>query len=307
MTTPRRWTLTELGQDAETAKREFRQTRLREPVEHYSAFFRSFAPIAAATIDRLGQLMADPIDARAVAEQVSDENQRVAFRYLAAPPISDDDLKNLAETTLRAPALRDDEAQAGRVRDVVSQLLDPHRFPWIAERRAPTESERHAGILSTTALIAARKVETWRRTNARTDQENAVKGLLRSAGVEEVPARHIEVLDSAPNPGTFCGESKLGNTRADLVVGLRDGRIVPIECKVSNSAVNSYKRINHEAAGKARAWVEAFGQRQVVPVAVISGVFNPDNLETAQEDGLVLIWRHRLSDLARLIDDPPPQ
>ena len=71
MTTPRRWTLTELGQDAETAKREFRQTRLREPVEHYSAFFRSFAPIAAATIDRLGQLMADPIDARAVAEQIA--------------------------------------------------------------------------------------------------------------------------------------------------------------------------------------------------------------------------------------------
>ena len=306
MTTPR-WTLTDLRQDAETAKREFRETRLREPVEHYSGFFTSFAPVAAETIDRLSQLITDPVNANAVAEQIGDEARRVAFRYLAAPPISDDDLKNLAESTLQAQGLRDDEAQAGRVRDVVSQLLDPHRFPWIGERRAPTVRERHAAIVSTTALIAARKVETWRRTNARTDQENAVKGLLRSAGFEEVPARHIEVLDSAPNPGTFCGESKLGNTRADLVVGLRDGRIVPIECKVSNTAVNSYKRINHEAAGKARAWVEAFGRRQVLPVAVISGVFNPDNLETAQEDGLVLIWRHRLSDLARLIDDPSPQ
>lgn len=305
--TTRRWTLTDLRQDAETAKREFRETRLREPVEHYSGFFTSFAPVAAETIDRLSQLITNPVNANAVAEQIGDGARRVAFRYMAAPPISDDDLKNLAESTLQAQSLRDDEAQAGRVRDVVSQLLDPHRFPWIAERRVPTERERHAAIVSTTALIAARKVETWRRNNARTAQENAVKGLLHSAGFEEVPARHIEVLDSAPNPGTFCGESKLGNTRADLVVGLRDGRIVPIECKVSNSAVNSYKRINHEAAGKARAWVEAFGQRQVVPVAVISGVFNPDNLETAQEDGLVLIWRHRLSDLARLIDDPPPQ
>ena len=305
--TTRRWTLTDLRQDAETAKREFRETRLREPVEHYSGFFTSFAPVAAETIDRLSQLITNPVNANAVAEQIGDGARRVAFRYMAAPPISDDDLKNLAESTLQAQSLRDDEAQAGRVRDVVSQLLDPHRFPWIAERRVPTERERHAAIVSTTALIAARKVETWRRNNARTAQENAVKGLLRSAGFEEVPARHIEVLDSAPNPGTFCGESKLGNTRADLVVGLRDGRIVPIECKVSNSAVNSYKRINHEAAGKARAWVEAFGRRQAVPVAVISGVFNPANLAAAQEDGLVLIWHHRLSDLARLIDDPTPQ
>lgn len=77
---------------------------------------------------------------------------------------------------------------------------------------------------------------------------------------------------------------------------------MPVECKSSNSAVNSFKRINHEAVGKARAWLAGFGGRQIVPVAVISGVFNPTNLETAQTEGLALIWSHRLDDLAEFIE-----
>ena len=76
---------------------------------------------------------------------------------------------------------------------------------------------------------------------------------------------------------------------------------MPIECKVSNSAVNSYKRVNHEAAGKARGWITAFGQRQIVPAAVIAGVFNPGNLIGAQTVGLALFWNHRLDDLAEFI------
>ena len=81
---------------------------------------------------------------------------------------------------------------------------------------------------------------------------------------------------------------------------------MPIECKVSNSAVNSYKRINHEAVRKARTWLEGFGRLQVVPVAVISGVFNPANLQAAQSQGLKLIWGHRLRDLGNNAPTPSP-
>ena len=114
------------------------------------------------------------------------------------------------------------------------------------------------------------------------------------------------MLDAAPDVGEFCGESKLGGTRADLVVRLYDGRAMPIECKVSNSAVNSFKRVNHEAVGKAGAWLTDFGNRQVVPMAVISGVFNPANLETAQSDGLYITWGHSLDDLADFVLSTQP-
>ena len=149
--------------------------------------------------------------------------------------------------------------------------------------------------------MAARKVETSRRSDAKTRQEESVKAKLQDIDFAEVSPREIPLLDAAPASGKFCGESKLGDTRADLVIRLYDRRAMPVECKSSNSAVNSFKRINHEALGKARAWIAAFGSRQIVPVAVISGVFNPANLETVQDEGLVLIWSHRLEDLAELI------
>lgn len=124
-----------------------------------------------------------------------------------------------------------------------------------------------------------------------------MKSLLRSLQFREVRPRPIPFLEDGPLPGEFCGESKLGDTRADLVVRLADRRYLAIECKVSNSAVNSFKRVNHEALGKARRWLDQFGTVAVVPAAVLSGVFNPDNLAAAQTAGLYLFWAHRLSDI----------
>lgn len=237
-----------------------------------------------------------------MAELVRDGDVRTAFRYLAAPPVSEDDLKTLAETTLSATALRSDAEQARRVRDIVLHIIDPHRFPWVEQHRDPTEHERAQAIVASTALVAARKVETSRRSDAKKEQEEAVKALLRDIGFTEVPPRDIPLLDAGPAPGEFCGESKLGDTRADLVIRLYDRRAMALECKASNSAVNSFKRVNHEAAGKARAWLTGFGKRQTVPGAVITGVFNPANLETAQAEGLALFWSHRLQDLADFIE-----
>ena len=302
MTEPRRWSAAELERDAEQAEAVFREERLREPLELYSRFFKTFAPIFGDIIDRLPSLAEDPLDPAAVGELVRDGDVRTALRYLTAPPVSEDDLKTLAETTLSATALQTNAEQARRVRDIIFQILDPHRFPWISQNRNPTKHERMRAVVSSAVLVSARKVETSRRSEARRAQEDAVKTVLRDIGFTEVAPRDIPMLDAAPDPGEFCGESQLGETRADIVVRLHDGRAMAVECKVSNSAVNSFKRINHEAAGKARSWITGFGKRQTVPAAVIGGVFNPANLESAQDDGLAIIWSHRLGDLAEFIE-----
>lgn len=297
------WTAAELARDAETAKSAFRTRRTRrrrETLALYSRFFASFAPAVADMVDRLADDA--QIDAAAMADIVKDDTQRTVFRYLAAPPVSEDDLKTLAETGLSQAALRRDPEQARRIRDTVLQVIDPHRFPWIAAGRSASEAERSQAVVSSAALIATRKVETARRTAAKDQQEKAVKEALLELGFLEVPAREIPMLDAAPGPDEFCGECSFGGTRADLVARLTDGRIVPIECKASNSAVNSFKRVNHEALGKARTWIDGFGRRHVVPVAVIDGVFNPANLATAQSEGLTLVWCHRLDDLGRLVE-----
>jgi hypothetical protein len=82
-------------------------------------------------------------------------------------------------------------------------------------------------------------------------------------------------------------------------VGLWDGRVMPIECKVSNSATNSVKRLNNDAAIKAEVWRRDFGATQVVPSAVLSGVYKLHNLEDAQRRGLALFWAH---DICRLVE-----
>ncbi len=302
MNEPRNWTFDELTGDAARARESFRRRRLDEPLELYSRFFETFAPVFSAIIDRLSSLVDEPLDPENIAELVGDRDVRAAFRYLAAPPVSEDDLKTLAETTLSPTTLRRDIEQARRVRDTVLHILDPHRFPWIGEQRDPTEHERTRAIVASAVLVAARKVETSRRSDAKKEQEEAVRTVLLDIGFTEVPPRDIALLDAAPSPGEFCGESRLGDSRADLVIRLHDRRAMPVECKASNSTVNSFKRINHEAAGKARAWLAGFGKRQIVPVAVISGVFSAANLRTAQTEGLAIIWSHRLRDLADFVE-----
>ncbi len=299
MISPRKWTPRELQRDAERATAQFRRERLDEPLELYGKFFNAFVPIFRILVAQLPEIAEG--DSRALAAIVRSRDTRTAFRYLTAPPISEDDLKTLAETTLSPAALASDLQQAQRVREVVFHVLDPHRFPWVRAARSPDDNERERSVVASAALVAAQKVATERRTSAKKEQENDVMSLLRGCGFKAVPARSIPLLDAAPAPGQFCGESKLGDARADVVVRLRDRRVLPIECKVSNSAVNSVKRINREAAGKAAAWVRAFGERQVVPSAVLSGVFNPTNLEIAQRDGLSLFWAFRLNDLAKFI------
>ena len=157
-------------------------------------------------------------------------------------------------------------------------------------------------MLASAALMATQRVGTNRRSKGKKAQEGLVRRALAGAGLVEAPGRTVSTLAAAPEPGQFCGESYLGNRKADFLVRLWDHRIMPIECKVSNSATNSVKRLNNDAAAKAEAWLKDFGTRQVVPVAVLGGVYKLRNLEDAQGRGLALFWAHRLNELTDWIE-----
>lgn len=302
MSEPRRWTLAELERDAEEATSVFREERLKESLNQYSEFFERFSGVFRELVERLPALARAEDSADTLVEILGAGDARTALRYLAAPPVSDDDLKTLAKTKLSATALRSSPQNARRVADLVLRLVDPHRFPWIAEGRAPSGDEVERAVVASAALVAAQKVSTARRAASKL-QEEAVKDVLRSCGFVEDDSRpDIETLVDAPAPNHFRGECKLGRTKADIVVRLPDQRVLAIECKVSNSAVNSFKRVNHEAVGKALSWRSDFGRRQIVAAAVLSGVFNPGNLSTAQDEGLVLFWSFRLDDLVSFLN-----
>lgn len=296
---PPAWPSPQLEADRQMAISLFRKERMEEPLEDYLEAFDEYQgyieDLLETTVD-LSQL-----DETAL-EVLSDPHLVEVFRYLAAPPISEADLQVLAEApSLSRTQLTQQPEQVKRLVDVVRVVLDRRRFSWVLERREPTEAERGAAIMASAALMAASRVQTRRRLLGKEQQEALVKQALIELGFQETPARTIPNVSLAPGPGQFCGESILGTRKADLVVRLWDLRVMPIECKVSNSYLNSVKRLNNDAAVKASSWKQDFGWRQVVPTAVLSGVFKLRNLIDAQERGLTLFWAHNLVPLTEWV------
>lgn len=295
---PNLWGQDQLDEDIRASIEAFRNDRFEESAELYPNSFEEVR-------DSMETLLEQTIDLSMLAETarevLSNSTLVEALRYLAGPPISDDDLLVLvdAKSTVH---FKNPDVEA-RIVQTIRTTLDHRRFPWVMENRAPTEIERHAAIIGSAALMASRRIATWRRNEAKNIQEDGVKAVLREHGFTEImiPGKRIRTVVEAPKAGQFCGEVKLGSRKADIVISLWDTRIMPIECKVSNSSINSVKRLNNDAAVKARIWKGEFGDL-IVPAAVISGVFKRSNIEAAQKAGLMVLWAHRLKDLTNFID-----
>lgn len=297
------WTGNQIVRDAEIAREDFRRRRMGEPLQKYLEAFARLEKASARIIGGLGALLATPVNQTLLAEAVRDRDLLTALRYIGAPPISADDLETLSGDTLTATRIREDKTFAAAVRDVLATVLDPKRFPWIEGGRKPSVAERRAAILASTVLASSQEVQTRRRSDEKQVVEGLVKGVLIGLDfVERTPPRGgIQRLRAAnvPRPGEFMPGCTLGSNNADFVIGLWDDRLLVIEAKGSNSAINSRKRLNMEAVQKARAWAE-FG-RDVVSAAAIRGVFNPVEVKRAQETPLVIFWAHRMGDLKKLI------
>ncbi|HEY4355417.1 MAG TPA: XamI family restriction endonuclease [Acidobacteriaceae bacterium] len=304
MRTPERWTDEELNEGLTKAKDIFREERMEEALEPYLSAFDSYRgdveDLLEASVD-LSQLDETVIDL------LTTPALQDVFRYLSGPFISKDDLKVLAEASLAPSVIRNNPAMAKRILEVVKVGLDRRRFPWVNEGRPPSESEKNAAIVSSAALMANSRVSTNRKNESKDRQEEMVRDALLARGYKQVPAGVIKTLSLAPQPGEFCRESLFGTSKADFLVGLWDTRVMAIECKVSNSATNSVKRLNHEAAGKAEKWIHEFGALGVVPVAVLSGDYKLNNLKTAQARGLTIYWAHDLTQMFNWVEIDRPR
>lgn len=295
---PRVWTSKELQADLIEATAHFRRSRMEEPLDAYLEKFDTFR-------GHVEDLLETTIDLTTLSENavtlLADPDMFFAVRYLAGPPTSKDDLQTIVEATLSPAVLKRDPAVVKRVIETIRSGLDRARFPWLAENREPTDAEREAAVVASAALMATQRLSTVRRNQGKEEQEKLVRQTLLDFSFQEVKRRKINTLGDAPKAGQFCMESQLGQRKADVVVGLWDGRTLPLECKVSNSATNSIKRLNNDAAAKAEFWIQEFGTAQVVPGAVLSGVYSLTSLENAQTRKLALFWSHRLTDLTAFI------
>ena len=300
ISSPAVWTNDELSEDAAIASSLFRTERLgvsNEWTTHYDSARAKFEKL----FNKLHDLNPTGITNKNLADAYGAGLGEV-LRYLAGPPISDDDLKVIADVTSLAPGvLKKDPVSLRKVFTVIERVIDPHRFPWVLTGTPPTEQEKEAALLASSVLLAAQRIATERRIDGKDGQEKKVKDYLLSLGFTEAPPVTINTIVRGPQEMQFCSECQLGERKADVVVRLHDTRLMALECKVSNSSTNSVKRLNNDAAVKAEYWLKEFGTSQVVPAAVLAGVFKVINLEQAQRRGLSMFWSHDLDKLGAFI------
>lgn len=165
MKEPPHWTAEQLEVDRLRASAAFTKERLEEPLEDYLEAFDEYQgyieELLEATVD-LSDLDTPALDV------LGDPRLLEAFRYLAAPPISSDDYKVLADVrSFSLSHLNRSPADVQRLLSVVRQVLDRRRFAWVVEGREPTEGERRAAVVASAALMAASRTQTGRRTKGK--------------------------------------------------------------------------------------------------------------------------------------------
>lgn len=107
-------------------------------------------------------------------------------------------------------------------------------------------------------------------------------------------------LDELPR-GHYSRERKVDGAKCDIPIRLADGRLLALECKVSNGPKNSWKRLHREVGGKAERWRQEFGH-QILTGAVLAGVFDLRCLVNSQEEqDVYLFWQHDLGSLAAFV------
>jgi hypothetical protein len=295
------WTEKELDRLRLRSRREF--------VGRYSDEIQAaYREILEESRERVRQLLVATDDLRALEEggSILDENRKQLLdpaRYCTAPALSADTLKIIGES-------------AGTEGTLLA-FLDGDRFPWVEVGRAPRRGERKRAVDTTARLWAEQRAKTANRTKYSKIQEEHTKKALAAAGLTHVPRREVRKrlkgIGDDPNHGLkqsnladglrrgeFTDEIKLAGTKCDVPARLQDGRLLPIECKVSNSEANSTKRLIRETLGKHRAWRGAFGD-ELSAGAVLAGVFSMVNLEQAQGEGVLLFFEQGLRSLTAFI------
>jgi len=285
---PPTWSDADLKASRDRAEALFTERRREEGPRAFEAMYLSLRPTVADLFERsddLRSLNASIFESNPDAWQVS--------RYVTGPPISQEDLWTL----VGGPKFKRVPAEfAEATADAIRVVIDPIRFPWIAQHRSATNEERERAIMATALLWAAQQVGTVRRGEASMRQELQTASALSDAGIDFDPARSkVQFIDELAR-GTYSRERVIAGSKCDVPARLRDGRLFTIECKVSNGPKNGWKRLNREVGGKAVTWRSAFGSNLVAAV-VLAGVFDLSALKGARDQGVTIFWDHELEPL----------
>jgi len=222
------------------------------------------------------------------------------LRQLTAPPLSQDQFKLLCPSWPKGsekPGKKVKPAVAKQVATVIRRWIDPRIIEGL-------EADRLAEVAAGPLYILARqKFETEKRTQASRLQESGVTSLLDNLGFTKVQSREIDQPwtvgeENYMHKTTFRSASR-DTAEVDIAVGLPGGRLLAIECKVSNDATNSIKRVN-DVLKKRESWEKMYGN-VLTTGAVMSGVIMPRDILRLSSAGVCVFFSHDLAPLRKYL------
>lgn len=319
--TPPTWSDQQLADQAQIALDEFVDRRLAEPGGKYLAHVHARRAAILRLFKALSGVDPENPDSDTVRAVLNDDELFDALRYVTGPPMSEDDLGVLVTRNIEGinkTLLKTNPKLPGDILNLICRLADPFRFPWVAARRTPSARELRSAIETTMTIHAAQSLQTERRGHGKI-VEQRLESHLEKLGFVKVSGKTSKQSKSLPlttpvyppkglitqpshHPAypNFYGECTVYGRKVDLFIALATGRMIALEAKDSSSALNSKKRLNNDTAAKAKHY-QTEGGKNIISVALLSGVFKISDLKAAQDFGLYLVWAHRLDDFVEWI------
>jgi hypothetical protein len=303
----------------------------RASVDQFNQWFMKFAPKAyretrKKTVESVEHGLLQTKDLTLITPEIVKANPGIlpTLRMSTCPPLARDRLIGLADSSKNfvgtleagklpphlAPDLLDQHLKS--ITKILSQMLDVDIFPWLEEKRRPTEEERHRS----STIVADRLCGAVAEPIVRNAQEKRQLVLLQQyleARGYKLRAHPAAMPILQMEPGTFSfrmnvlvkrskAEAKAVKIPVDAVIQPKKVKLphlpILIEAKSAGDFTNVNKRRKEEAT-KINQLKATFG-KQVVFVLFLCGYFDAAYLGYEAAEGIDWIWEHRTKDLDQL-------
>jgi hypothetical protein len=228
------------------------------------------------------------------------------LRHLMAPPISQDQFKLICPIWSKSSEKGTSSVKvkvAATVEKIFHNWRDKKLTAWLDGNRTPSYREIRTLLSAVAPLIASQAVGTVERNRLASEQEGAVTRLLLSKGWTRQPSKLIDTRAALPSTH-FMHKTRFATKNepqeVDIACGLAKTYVLAMECKVTNDATNSVKRIN-DVLKKAKAWKDHWGNF-VTTAALLQGVIAPKDVHRLLDDGVKVFWSHDLKTFEAWLD-----
>ncbi len=242
------------------------------------------------------------------------------LRMCTSPPLAVDRLIGLADVsknlvsrmekgklpTSMRPAILSTELT--RICRILARLLDRDIFPWLLDRKPPTDHERNrASTIVADRLCSAVANPIVR--NAQEERQLALicayldrRGYRKHAHPPGKPIKEMDRGTYALHMNVPCGKIHQVNVPVDVAIQPKklysDRLPILIEAKSAGDFTNTNKRRKEEAT-KVRQLRASYG-KTVAYVLFLCGYFGSDYLGYEAAEGIDWVWEHRIEDLDKL-------